>query len=88
MKNAWKAFRTWFLANKISNTLAAVVTFAFSVPAFVTAFHNWAIHQPADWRMACFSVVMAAALAIMKDSGTHSTVEQTVTATNNQAAGK
>lgn len=61
--------------------LAAILAFLTSVPQFVTAIAAWAHHQPADWRGAILSVVIAAGFAASKDSTTHSTLLQVETST-------
>lgn len=66
-------------------TLAALLSFAMSVPQLVTAFTNWAHHQPADWRGAVIGLVIAAGLAASKDADNHSTVAQVEKATEKAA---
>jgi len=65
-------------------TLAGILTFLTSVPAFVTAIEAWGRHQPVDWRSVLVSTAMAAAgagLLVAKDSTTHSTLDQVRTST-------
>ena len=65
-------------------TLAGILTFLTSVPAFVTAIEAWGRHQPVDWRSVLVSVAITAAgagLLVAKDSTTHSTLEEVRTST-------
>jgi hypothetical protein len=78
-------FITIFCANWKTNLSAAVV-FVLSVPAIVTAFTDWAHHQPADWRGAFAGLVISIGLAVAKDSSTHSTVAQVEAATDQASA--
>jgi hypothetical protein len=69
------------LGQNWKTNLAAVITFAATVPAVVTAFQQWSNHQPVDWRAAVVGLVVAAGLAAAKDSTTHSTSDQVQQAT-------
>lgn len=68
--------------------LASFVAFLATVPALVTAGENWAHHQPVDWRGAVFGLIVAAGLAVAKDSSNHSTIDQVTKATDRAADGK
>jgi hypothetical protein len=75
----WKAI----LANW-KTTLAGIVTFLLSVPAFVAAIQAWGNHQPVDWRSVLVAVAIAAGgagLMVAKDSSTHSTIAEVQKAT-------
>ena len=57
----------WFGANWKTNLFSAVA-FAYSVPQFARAVQQWMTGQHADWRPAIVSVIVAAGLAVAKDS--------------------
>jgi hypothetical protein len=61
--------------------LAAACAFAFSVPQFVTAVNAWQAGQPADWRGAFVSLIIAVGLFAAKDGTNHSTEAQVQKAT-------
>lgn len=73
------------LGTNWKTNLAAIVAFLTSVPQFVMAITAWSHHQPADWRGAVLSIVVAGGLAAAKDSTTHSTVAQVEQATVGKA---
>lgn len=77
-------FMTKILGLNWKTNLAAILAFLTSVPQFVTAISAWSHHQSADWRGAVLSIVVAAGLAVAKDSTTHSTVAQVEQATVNK----
>jgi hypothetical protein len=64
------------LGQNWKTNLAAVLTFAATVPAVVTAFQQWSNHQAVDWRAAVVGLIVAAGLGAAKDSTTHSTSDQ------------
>lgn len=77
--NAWmqaKFGKNW------KTSLAALVSFALSVPQFVTAVQHWVNHQPTDWRGAIAALAVAAGLAFSKDSDNHSTSAEVQKATD------
>jgi hypothetical protein len=72
---AIKAFSSWFKTNWKSNSLA-VVAIVYSAHQFTTAVVAWEHHQPADWRAAIISLIVAAVGFVVKDASTHSTTAQ------------
>jgi hypothetical protein len=81
------AFWAYVKANWKTN-LAAVAAFAVSVPQFVTAVEAWQAGQPANWRGAVISLIVAAGLAVAKDGDNHSTIAQVQASTAAQVASK
>jgi uncharacterized membrane protein YfcA len=75
---------TWFTTNWKSN-LIATIAIVYSASQFTTAVIAWENHQPADWRAAVISLIVAAAGYVAKDSTTHSTEAQVVKATTDEA---
>ena len=69
------AFWAYVKANWKTN-LAALATFVYSVPQFVTAINNYRAGQPANWHEAVVSLMIAAGLAVAKDGTNHSTLAQ------------
>lgn len=67
-------------------SLAALLSFAISIPQLVTAFTDWSHHQPADWRGALVAIIVAAGLAASKDADNHSTIAQVEKATEKEKA--
>lgn len=72
----WK----WFTTNWKTN-LIATVAIVYSAQQFVTAVEAWQIHQPANWRTAVVSLLVAAVGYVAKDASTHSTTQQVQAAT-------
>jgi hypothetical protein len=66
-----KAFVLWFKTNWKSNVLATV-TIVYSAQQFLSAIGAWESHQPANWRSAVISLIVATGLYIVKDADTHS----------------
>lgn len=79
-----KAIWTWFVANWKSNVIATV-SIVYSATQFVTAIEAWENHQPANWRTALVSLLVAAVGYVAKDSSTHSTQAQVQNATVKEA---
>jgi uncharacterized membrane protein YfcA len=77
MKSIW----TWFITNWKSNVLA-VIAIVYSATQFTQAIGAWENHQPANWREAVISLIVAAIGFVAKDASTHSTQAQVTTATN------
>ena len=69
------AFWTWFKTNWKSN-LIATGAIIFSATQFVSAVQAWEAHQPANWRAAVVSLIVAALGYVSKDASTHSTPAQ------------
>jgi hypothetical protein len=70
-------------------TLAGVVAFLMSVPAFVSALQAWGAHQAVDLRSVFISVALTAGgvgLMAAKDSTTHSTPAEVTQAGQDAAA--
>lgn len=69
------AFWTWFKTNWKTNVIATVAI-VYSAQQFVVAVEAWENHQPANWREAIISLVVAAIGYVAKDASTHSTPAQ------------
>ena len=67
--------------NNWHTNLSSAIAFAYSVPQFMMAVHQWISGQHPDWRPAIISLILAAGLAVAKDSSNHSTVAEVETAT-------
>jgi hypothetical protein len=52
------AFLTWFKTNWKSNTIATV-SIVYSAQQFTSAVIAWENHQPANWRTAIVSLIVA-----------------------------
>jgi|HubBroStandDraft_3_1064219.scaffolds.fasta_scaffold86328_5 hypothetical protein len=65
------AFLTWFKTNWKSNTIATV-SIVYSAQQFTSAVIAWENHQPANWRTAIVSLIVAGVGYAAKDSSTHS----------------
>jgi hypothetical protein len=70
-----KAFIVWFKTNWKSNVLATVAV-VYSAQQFTSAVIAWENHEPANWRTAVISLIVAAVGYVAKDSDTHSTAAQ------------
>lgn len=60
-------------------TLAGLVAFLFTVPAFVNALEQWAHGQHVDWKTVLQAIAAAAVsggLIAAKDSTVHSTLDE------------
>jgi uncharacterized membrane protein YfcA len=78
---------TWFITNWKSNVIATVAI-VYSATQFVTAIQAWENHQPANWRAAIVSLIVAALGYVAKDASTHSTSAQVTQATMKANGGK
>jgi hypothetical protein len=76
MSAIWK----WFVANWKSNVLATV-SIVYSAQQFVAAIEAWENHQPANWRTAIISLIVAGIGYAAKDASTHSTQAEVQQAT-------
>jgi len=76
MSAIWK----WFLTNWKTN-LTATVAVIMSAQQFTVAVMAWENHQPANWRTAIISLIVAAGLYAAKDGSTHSTMAQVQSST-------
>jgi hypothetical protein len=79
-----EAIWTWFKTNWKSNVIATIAI-VYSASQFVQAVEAWEAHQPANWRAAIISLLVAAAAYVAKDSTTHSTQTQVQQATVKEA---
>jgi hypothetical protein len=71
---------TWFVTNWKSNVIATV-SIVYSATQFVAAIEAWEAHQPANWRSAIISLLVAAVGYVAKDASTHSTQAQVTAST-------
>jgi uncharacterized membrane protein YfcA len=74
------AFLTWFKTNWKSNTIATV-SIVYSAQQFTSAVIAWENHQPANWRTAVISLIVAAIGYVVKDASNHSNQQQVDAAT-------
>ena len=73
-----------YITKNWKTTLAGLVTFLMSVPAFVGAIQSVIAHQPVDWRSVALAVALAAGgggLVAAKDASNHSTQAEVLGAT-------
>jgi hypothetical protein len=76
MDSFWK----WFTTNWKTNVIATV-SIVYSATQFVAAIQAWENHQPANWRSALISLLVAAVGYAAKDASTHSTQAQVTAST-------
>ncbi len=75
-----KALSEWFRRNLRSN-LIATAAIVFSAEQFTVAVEAWEKHQPANWRAAIISLIVAALGFVTKDANNHSTQAEVQAAT-------
>ena len=76
MNPFWK----WFTTNWKTNVIATV-SIVYSATQFVAAIQAWENHEPANWRAALISLLVAGIGYAAKDASTHSTAAQVQAAT-------